>query len=42
MTKEEVIDKQLFGPTKDNKWLEALLGDYFLIAIGIYSFENFK
>ena len=40
--KQEVIDNKLFGLTNDNKWLEALLGDYFLIAIGTYSFENFK
>ena len=42
LTKQEVIDNKLFGLTNDNKWLEALLGDYFLIAIGTYSFENFK
>ena len=42
LTKQEVIDNKLFGSTNDNKRLEALLGDYFLIAIGTYSFENFK
>lgn len=41
LTKKEVIDQQLFGPTKDNYWLEKLLGDYLLIATGPFSFENF-
>ena len=42
LTKQEAIDSELFGKTKDNSWLDKLLGDYILIAIGKYSFENFK
>ena len=42
LTKQQVIDLKLFGETSNNHWLEKLLGDYLLIAIGKYSFENFK
>ena len=42
LTKKEVINQKLFGETCDNKWLDQLLGDYLMIAIGEYSFENFK
>jgi predicted AlkP superfamily pyrophosphatase or phosphodiesterase len=42
LTKEKAINSQLFGLTNNNYWLEKLLGDYVLIAIGKHSFENFK
>lgn len=41
-TKKEVIDMKLFGDSEDTSWLEKLLGEYLLVAIGHKSFENFK
>ena len=42
LTKEQAIGLKLFGESEDNKWVDGLLGDYLLIAIGHKSFENFK
>lgn len=42
LTKEQAIGLKLFGDTDKTEWVEKLLGDYLLIAIGHKSFENFK
>ena len=42
LTKEQAIGLKLFGDTYKTEWVEKLLGDYLLIAIGHKSFENFK
>lgn len=42
LTKEQVINMKLFGDTTDIHWLDKLLGEYLLIAVGHKSFENFK
>lgn len=39
LTKDEVINSELFGPTNDTKFLDELMGDYLLIAIGNKSFD---
>lgn len=42
LTKQQVIDTELFGPTKDLKFINEFVGDYVLIAIGDRTLELFK
>lgn len=42
ISKEDAIKNQIFGLTSSNAWLNRLLGDYILIAIGGRSFEPCK